>query len=92
MMGLFGVERRCPVNSYNAPPGIGGGMRGGGDTKLHRSPNGVRTPAGSKETNIVRELTVALAHSQAARSLHSGGRPVMDGKELRWDSARQWLA
>ena len=63
-------------------------MRGGGDTKLQRSPNGVRTPAGSKGTNIVRELTVALAHSQAARSLHSGGRPDVHGTDVTWGSAR----
>ncbi len=65
-------------------------MRGGGETKLEKSPNGVRTPAGSKGTNIVRELTVALAQSQAARSLHSGGRPDKHGTAVALGSAGQW--
>jgi len=79
--GLLQCMHSQSIDSGNAPPGIGGGTRGGGETKLQRSPNGVRTPAGSKGTNIVRELTVALAHSQAARSLHSDGRPEMHGTD-----------
>ena len=53
-----------------------GGTRGGGETKLHRSPKGVNAPAGSKGTNIVRELTVAVAHNQAARPSHCSARPA----------------
>jgi hypothetical protein len=58
------------------PPGMLGGTRGGGETKLYRSPKGVNAPAGSKGTNIVRELTVALAHNQAVGPVHSFARPA----------------
>ena len=66
-----------------APPGMRGGVRGGGETKLHRSPKGVRTPAASNGANIVRELTVALAQSHAARLLHCGGSPALRRRRVR---------